>query len=226
VRVSRPKIVNKQFVLWHGADDKTFKSIAAVRNWAGDFFEEATHALTGAVRLKTDGSCDVCPDLKLRDKVYLESKCVGQSQSAIIYDHRFARDEKLVAHEGGEMFYCFWHHDLECNGCRTLFELRAGLATHVETLIVVKLEQLAALLKTRPIRTLNASYETRTGIPLGYGSNGYGRGWSFPLSLLVPLCSLPFVVDGTRAYGVTLRPYAVLLGRGIRWPLNSKGVSK
>lgn len=74
-------------------------NVPGCRTWIGDFFEAATAAITGGVRLKTDCSADICPDIKISDRLYIESKSVGINGSLIIFNSdRRPADQSPLSH--------------------------------------------------------------------------------------------------------------------------------
>lgn len=171
--------------LWNDARDFHFKSFAQTRNYVGDFCEAATAAASGAQRIKTNGTFDVCPDLKFDDRTFFESKAVGKSGSVIIYDSRFEKDIDWTREHGADLFYWIWRHDLDCQNVATLFDLRRGLGARMRYAMIIAHSTLAEIVAERPKKMLNKQY-AGDGARLGYGtrSKGYGFGWSIPTSLI------------------------------------------
>lgn len=150
--------------------------LAACRNYVGDFFEELTANTFGGARLKTDSTCDVCPDIQIRDNVFLESKSVGLSGAIILYKSRFAKDHAFVR-EGNTLHYVFWQHDCRIEDGMFLGDLRDQLAASVKSVTVLSLERLSGAIIGVPLKTLNKKHKAR-----GYGSLGYTDGWQPRLS--------------------------------------------
>lgn len=171
-------------------------TIAACRNYMGDFFEELTVQLIGGQRLKTDSTRDVCPDIQVDDKTFIEAKSIGCSGGVIVYQCRLEKDLAFTKAQGVDLFYVLWNH-----GCRVadgilLGELRTGAAASVKSVTVLRLTDLAAILKTRPVKVLNSKHTAR-----GYGAYGYNDGYCVPYSIFrnaIPKLAIPW---SAKAYG-------------------------
>jgi hypothetical protein len=173
-------------------------NMAASRNFCGDFFEEATAVITGGHRLRTDCQFEICPDVRLPlhtrvedSETYAESKCIGMNDSAIVYTHRLEKDRRFRDELKQELFYFFWRHSVAVQSCSYLFELREALSRDIQGLCVMPLSALEKCLEGRPTRLLNTHTKTPAGKRLGYGTNGYGQGWSIPCKHLAAACERP-----------------------------------
>lgn len=176
MRISSPRVPLLQFPLFgNGVEDRKCQ-LAACRNYVGDFFEELTANAFQGTRLKTDSTCDVCPDIQVGEKQFLESKSVGCSGAIIVYNSRFHKDLAFEA-EGNRLHYVFWQHDCRIEEGMYLGDLRDMLAKRVRSVTVVSLQHLSNALIGVPLKTLNAKHTAR-----GYGSLGYRDGWQPRLS--------------------------------------------
>lgn len=181
----------RQPVLFDGADDRNITKPAQLRNFAGEFFEEATAALVRGRRLKTDGTHDVCPDVEIRPGFYCESKSVGQNASAIVYQCRLQKDLDWTLQRAARLFYVFWHHRLDCLPVKCVSDLNLQLAAALRDVTVIELVDLAKLCNTRPApRVLNTALAAKiSGKTIGYAK--YGVGWSLPLTVIRGAAGLP-----------------------------------
>lgn len=209
----RPKNTDFQDTLFPLETPITF---ASARNWTGDFFEEATRVATGATRYRTDCRVKVCPDLqwvppptkqRVDRRVFFESKAVGRTGHAIIYQNRWLKDLAWLKKTRSCMYYWFWSHKTSVMLCPNLFELRCSLARMIRTVYILPVCSLDTILQERPLRVLNTSIirsgdnsGKRSGygkgnelpvgakLPYGFQSSSYGIGWSIPLTLVSKVC--------------------------------------
>ncbi len=190
-----PKRRDPQSVLF---DSRGVVTLGAARYHIGDFFEGVTAKWLRAVQLKTDGRFDICPDIWDRlDDAYIECKSIGLSGTSILYDIRIEKDRKLVdmiAQEKKRLRYVFWRHTLAINqqlaASRALVDLQDALRRSIVQVCVVDFADLESLCHSLPTRVLNTAQiqsGENKGDRLGYGSKGYGRGWSIPYSRLVDI---------------------------------------
>jgi hypothetical protein len=210
------RLADRQTYLWE--PDKPFISMAQTRNWSGDFFEEATGRLVAGVRLKTHGGAEVCPDVRVGDNVFVESKGAGKNGAVIVYDARMAKDIHWTAERGASLFYCIWHHNADCITDKpSMRELRRKLAISVRYVLLIPLADLAARCVPEKKRVIN-SKPARKG--QGFGGRGYRDGWSMRLADFRAGCGEPCEVGGVEAYGVGFPPVPVYCGEGGKELLN------
>jgi len=179
MKLPRPKKVDLQGELFRA--DRLLQSPGEARWATGEFFEQAVVHVTGAARLKTDATCDICPDLQQSEDLFFESKGVGRGASVILYECRVVKDQKFMQSCEKEIVYWFWHHTYPVLQATTYDNLRDNLASATRNLYVVDAGLLQESVKNRPTRKVNSAY-TSSGDRLGYGQNGYGIGWTIRLS--------------------------------------------
>jgi hypothetical protein len=184
--ISGRKVEAGQSCLLDGYDEDQPLTVPGCRTWIGDFFEQATAAVTRGIRLKTDCSADICPDIKISDSVYIESKSVGINGSLIVYDSRLQKDKNFVA-RGVSLYYCFWQHNFHIHDGILLRDLRDGAAKAVKSVVIVTFAELARILESDGrLKTLSR----KEGLPhrgpqrRGFGSHGYTAGYQERLSLV------------------------------------------
>lgn len=157
------------------------------RYLTGDFFEEATATVSGAVRLKTDSRC-YCPDLRWDESIYFETKAIGKSNRAIIYDHRLEKDRVYCRRKRISMYYWFWRHTHSVLQSPDHRHLQSSLGQSIVEIFVVSLGVVEHIVSTIPLKILNTGGTIKTGPNagqrLGYGGKGYGKGWSLPVTEL------------------------------------------
>lgn len=155
-------------------------TIAACRNYAGEFFELATIQLLGGYRLLIDATKDYCPDIQVAKNSYLEVKSIGRNGAAMCYEARLAKDSDLIAQNGSTLRYILWNHNYKCGANETLGSLRRGLAESVKAVYLVDFDIFKEVMEAAPVMTLNkANGEARSrpqGQRRGYGSHGYTTG--------------------------------------------------
>jgi hypothetical protein len=169
-------------VLWPGALDYKVKNFAHARNVVGDIIEEFTAAVTGAKRLKTDGTNPYCPDLLWHDNTLIECKASGMNGSVIVYEGRLAKDLATITRPW-ELYYWVWRHKAGCKVAHTYQSLQTSVIDSIISLTVLPLPVVAAVCMAHPVRQLNTAYTGR-GDRLGYGNaaKGYGTGWCLPVT--------------------------------------------
>lgn len=141
-----------QQTLWPSIGDRPL-TMAATRNYCGEFYEEATCNMFGADRHKTDGTADICPDLSIGNH-YLECKSIGLTRQGLIYSQRLEHDRWLLA-DGGKLSYVFWIHNVEAGKCSTLWELRDQLAVGAVEVLVIPFEEIEAACRMIPGKVMN-----------------------------------------------------------------------
>lgn len=180
--------------------EKPLKSKGEKRWACGDFFEQAISEVSGGVRLKTDSTCDICPDIKFDDKTYGESKGVGKNSSVIFYRHRVEKDQEFMEDSGCEIVYWFWKHDCSVLKPETYEILYSKLAESTKYLLVVDSALLLRGTELRESRVVNSGY-TNDGREIGYGKNGTGDGWTIRLSFFMENCQRLSCDIAPTAYG-------------------------
>ena len=157
-------------------------TVAACRNYCGDFMEEVTTSFFTGDRLTTDSRADICPDIELGRKVYGEVKSVGANKEVLVYEARAEKDRKLI-NEGNTLYYFIWHHTFKVRDGITLLDLRNGLAENLKSLHVFEATSLLDCMAQGPLMEVN-----KKGGRRGYGSRGYVTGRRLKLNKIdIPL---------------------------------------
>lgn len=176
--------------------DRAVSGAGSARYWVGDFFEEATAAVTGAVRFRTDSRCAVCPDLGKRAgdlDYYFEAKATA-SGKVIVYASRLAKDEALAATVGGRLYYWVWsYRRAAAAGSRD--GLRSLLAWAASSVAVVPWTVVHGLVTHTPRKVVNS----------GAGQDGGGVGWVVPTAAIKAACRARGRTAAATVYG---RPFA------------------
>ena len=181
MRVGTAKAVDRQTLIFD--PDYLLTSMGAARSWVGDFFEEMLSSLTHSIRIKTDSGADICPDLWHSERTYLECKAIGQSGQAIFYKCRWEKDARFIA-DGATIYYAFFRHRSPVAGHETLNSLRAGLASSVERMAIVRRDTLQTILDRYPVRRINSQYQKNKSQQYAK----YGEGWVFPIAKVFDVC--------------------------------------
>lgn len=179
------------------------------RYLTGDFMEEALAALSGAQRLKTDSRCTTCPDLRFTEASFFESKSVGRTDEAIVYEVRLRRDADFC--QGPyELYYWFWHHRYKVSQAETCRELYQGLADSLHDVLVVNFTELLSQYGEggQSPKLLNNAY-AKSGKRVGWGSKGYGMGWNVAMKPWRAACTDLLVVPRLRVYDTDLNNITV-----------------
>lgn len=161
--------------IWDWVGNIHFYSMAQTRNATGDFCEEATKTFFGGERMTTDGQADICPDIRVDDKHYLEVKSVQYKRTALVYEHILERAQRFVRRNRVQLHYVFWLHNTRAAETENLFELRRQMATDMNRVIVVPFEQVVEATTRCKIRIMNyraPERDGKEGIPM--------RGWALP----------------------------------------------
>jgi len=177
MQISTAKKVSLQPELFGGFGyEERLCTVAACRNYAGDFCEEATAVLTGGTRLQTDSRKDICPDIQLAPNVFLESKSIGYTRAIIIYLCRLTKDLAFME-QGNDLTYVLWHHKTRVFDDIRLGDLRDSMASSLQSVTFVHLPTLAKHFETQPVKMLNAKHKAK-----GYGAYGYNEGYNARLN--------------------------------------------
>lgn len=181
MKLPKAKAVDRQQRLF--AVDKALTSKGETRWATGEFFEEAVAEACGGKRLRTDASADICPDVKIAEGLFAESKAVGRTGSVIFYEGRYLKDRDFMATTGHKIIYWFWRHQYPVLTAQSYGELRAGLAASLTELVIADADLLYRAVDGKPTRQVNSG-QTAAGGRLGYGNaaKGYGIGWTLRLS--------------------------------------------
>lgn len=179
-------------------------TVAACRNYMGDAFEELTAIITGGTRLKTDSTKDVCPDIKIDERTFLESKSIGCSGAVIVYESRLAKDLAFAESHGIELFYVLWRHGCKIAEGVRLGDLRTEAMNRVKGVIIIPLSDLKSILSDLPVTVLNAKHKAR-----GYGSMGYNNGWRVPYSRISNRYPKDPRIGMSAAYGRVTAPFTI-----------------
>lgn len=201
---------------------------AAARNWTGDFYEQATANLTHATRLRTNSNHRVCPDLQFRprQRIFFESKAIGNTKRAIIYEHRWHKDQHFLRRNQAKLFYFFWSHCCHLKHLTTPTAIQSSLAKFTLRLYILSTAELIPIIATLPKRVLNTALiksGPNAGKRLGYGkrssSNGQvsnitgGIGWSIPLRSIKSVCTNTFYPFQLQVYHTTIHDLIVSTGK-------------
>lgn len=173
--------------------NRPIRSMGESRWAVGEIIEDLTAAATGAIRLRTDSRVVMCPDLRYSPSLFFETKAVGKSGSAIIYRCRMEKDLRFMA-EGHRLVYWFWRHAYPVTQATHFEELRQGVLSTLRYILIVDAALLHAEVTKKPVRVVNSAYaDPQIDRSLGYTRNGYGIGWTVPLSRLVEMASRVYV---------------------------------
>lgn len=185
MKLSQPKAIDRQRRLF---DPETLITSKGQARWAvGEFFEDATAAVSGAVRHRTSGVAEYCPDLRYDDATYFEVKGCGQSSQVILYQCRMQKDELFVREHNVALIYWLWCHKFPVLQAKTFNELGGGLSGAATQLLIVHRDVLCGIVKQMEPRVVNSG-ATKGGRRLGYGLKGYGTGWTVRTSVIRQQC--------------------------------------
>lgn len=132
------------------------RSVATIRNICGEFAELCTSKQTGAQRLKTDSRAVICPDLRVSENVWIESKSAGSSKCVIVYQHRHQKESEFVL-LGNSLFYWVWSHRTRFGDLTSVDEIQQRWASGLECLYVIGFSALSGMLQS-PTMVLNSYY--------------------------------------------------------------------
>lgn len=161
----------------------------------GTFFEQATAALTRGELQPIEHGKDYCPDVKITNQLYGESKSIGKSARAIIYANRAERQHRWCIKNGYRLNYYFWRHNVYASRIRGKKRLLDALAENCKEVLVVPEVDLTEFIKVSPWIINNRN-------PLNYQ-----EGWRVNYAQLKALC-LPkkpkIITVGKRQMRVTV----------------------
>lgn len=107
MKLPKPRLIDRQQRLFDV--DKLILTDGEARWATGEFFEQAAADVSGGLRLRTDSTCDICPDVRFEDETYFESKGVGRGASVLFYECRMEKDARFIA-AGHSLVY--WRREL------------------------------------------------------------------------------------------------------------------
>lgn len=171
MRLPKDKLIDRQLTMFP-PEDIDLKPLAA-RYYTGDFFEALTAAVTKGVRLRTDAMADICPDVRLRENLFIEVKSIGKNGSVIFYETRRDVAERFV--EESDMVLFLWHHGASVDENMTLSGLHHSLASGIKSLTVIDWRSFANLLTGRPMREFFKTGKRRNG-------------WTLPMRMIHSSC--------------------------------------
>jgi hypothetical protein len=202
--VAAPRQPGTQLPIWDWVGNVQFTSMAQTRTATGEFCEEATRQLLGGERLSTQGTVDICPDIKLDEQRYLEVKSVATKRCALLYEHILDRTVRFVRRNKVTIWYCFWVHGVAAAQIPSLFDLRRAMASSMERLIIVPFPIVHEVVKRLPPRKMNYRAREHNGdsIPM--------LGWSIPVAQLKAWSQgQPRMAFDTTVYGYTMGGYPI-----------------
>lgn len=202
--VSAPRQPGSQVAIWDWVGNVQFHSMAQTRNATGEFCEEATLQLLGGERLSTQGTVDICPDIKLDDRRYLEVKSCADKHCALLYEHILDRTVRFVRRNRVKVFYCFWIHRVAAATIPSLFDLRRAMAANIDRVVIVPFTAVHEAVKRLPPRKMNYRAREHNGdsIPM--------LGWSIPVAQLKAWSQgQPRLAFDTAVYGYTMGGYPI-----------------
>jgi hypothetical protein len=165
--------------------------------------------------MKTQGTADVCPDLRIDLLNYVESKSVGLTRCSIIYAARMRKDLRFTREHKVTMWYCLWHHTCSIKGIDSTLALNKQLALRTQYAILLPLRTVYRQTRGLGLKVLNKSYFIRHGVHqgtrLGYGnrSKGYGVGWSVSLKKLCKVCPVQLTHPSINVLGCEIPAFPV-----------------
>lgn len=164
-------------------------SFGVARYAVGDFFEQATASVSGAVRLRTDHRCKVCPDLQQSPRLFFECKGVGKNGSIIIYKGRVEKYEQFVQDTSARIVYWVWQHNFPVKSAVSYNQLHGELTQSTFRLLVFDERMLRSAIGEKIPRVVNSG-ATKAGNRLGYGNEakGYGIGWLLRVNWFAERC--------------------------------------
>lgn len=182
---ARPKTIDGQQYFWNA--DRAVGGMAETRNLSGEFFEVASAAMVGGTRLRTCGTSDVCPDVRVSPGLYVESKGSGRNGAVIVYEHRKAKDESWTRQHRARLLYAVWNHAARVEGVAWVSELYDRLVANLRDVILIPSSDLYAHCIDGTSRVLNTKgpYNGRGN---GYGGPDYKTGWTVRTSRLRARC--------------------------------------
>lgn len=152
--------------------DWEFRTLAEKRVWFGKFVEKLVAALTQAQVLAVDGRCEICPDLRVSDTVFIETKSCGRSGQFIVYDWRREKETRFEA-AGNTMLYAVVAHDIRAHDVKSWMGLVRAFAAKPLRCAITAHDEMASCLVGEP-QTFNHIIDRGHG----YSRTGYvGGGW-------------------------------------------------
>ncbi len=153
----------QQLALWDWVGNIEFTSWAQHRNATGDFVEELAKSLFGGHRMTTDGQADICPDIELTKRDYIETKSIGRGKAGILYEHILDRGRRFVRRNKCRLWYVLAIHTLKAKDHADLFTLRRHMAASIDRIIVVPFNEIVRVTEALPLEVLNYRAAPRNG---------------------------------------------------------------
>ncbi len=195
----------EQLALWDWVGNIQFVHLAQTRHATGQFAEELALKLMGGRAMVTDGQADICPDIKLSDKAYLEVKSVRACGQGIVYEHILDRAQRFVRRNRVSLRYVFVIYDTKASESPDLFELRAKMAANVKAVIIVPFKQIVDLTSSLRMEIMNYRSSSRAGKP-----NEPMPGWRIPnAQLRTWMTGQPELSFGVQVFGFHTIPFPV-----------------
>lgn len=195
----------EQLALWDWVGNIQFVHLAQTRHATGQFAEELVLKLMGGRAMVTDGQADICPDIKLDDKNYLEVKSVRAIGQGIIYEHILDRAQRFIRRNAVNLRYVFVIYDAKASDSPDLFALRAEMATNMKAVIVVPFEKILALTSSLKMEVMNYRSKAKSGKP-----DEPMPGWRIPNSQLRAwMTGQPELSFGVSVFGFHTIPFPV-----------------
>ena len=171
------------------------------RVMVGDFMEEATACLTSSVRLRTDCRCEICPDIQYSRRLFFESKSVGNTDQAIIYQSRLRKDADFCL-RGYQLCYWFWHHHCQVSKAESKTALFHEIALRMQDVMVVPLRMIWRRYGHKSPKLLNNAMARNGKMKTGWGGPSYGYGWNIPLQQWRAMGGTRVIVPKLNVYDV------------------------
>lgn len=169
----------QQLALWDWVGNIQFVHLAQTRHATGQFAEELVLKLMGGRPMVTDGQADICPDIELDRKNYLEVKSVRANGQGIIYEHILDRAQRFTRRNNVTLRYVFVIYNAKASNSPDLFALRREMAANMKAVIVVPFDQILALTSSLKMEIMNYRSKARSGKP-----DEPMPGWRIPNSQL------------------------------------------
>lgn len=160
------------FVDAHRIDSK-----AATRTLVGGFYQEAMRILFQADEHQIDGRVDICPDLSVGKRAFLEVKSVGCGRQALIYENRLKNDRRLVR-SGATLTYVFVIHNVPATTFTTREQLYEALARGIDRVLVIPFERIRRACSRLTPRIMNYRSARSGSHPSATPMPGYRLSWS------------------------------------------------
>jgi hypothetical protein len=190
LKLPRAKTPDRQLRLFDA--DKLLTSLGQTRYATGEFFETLTAEISGAVRLRTDSRCDICPDLRFPGESFIECKAVGKTGKIILYSERMEKYKRFLEDGTRSLYHWIWIHSYRPSRAESFNELNYHLGMHTKKLIVADFDAIQELVAGRPETCVNSGMkkpgETLASSHERQKQRGYFYGWTVPVPQLSKKC--------------------------------------